>query len=160
MKATRKGWAPATLPSAQGAPPGSVSTKSGAGEPRSTIFDCAAMSEPPEANLVRARARATGTSLAPRPGRGSSMMPTSPALTADCVVFDGEGRLLLIRRRNEPYAGRYALPGGFVEAGERVEAAALRELKEETGVAGEIERLIGVYSDPERDPRGHTVSVA
>jgi 8-oxo-dGTP diphosphatase len=88
------------------------------------------------------------------------MMPTSPALTADCVVFDGEGRLLLIRRRNEPYAGRYALPGGFVEAGERVEAAALRELKEETGVAGEIERLIGVYSDPERDPRGHTVSVA
>lgn len=86
--------------------------------------------------------------------------PKSPALTVDCVVFDASDRLLLIRRGNEPFRDRYALPGGFVEVGETVEAAALRELKEETGVEGRITRLIGVYSDPGRDPRGHTVSVA
>jgi 8-oxo-dGTP diphosphatase len=83
-----------------------------------------------------------------------------PALTVDAVVFDGFGRLLLIRRRNAPFKGRYALPGGFVEYGETVEAAALRELKEETGIGPISQRLIGVYSKPKRDPRGHTVSVA
>jgi len=83
-----------------------------------------------------------------------------PALAADCVVFDRVGRLLLIRRAKAPFKGAYALPGGFVEYGEPVEAAALRELKEETGVECKIVRLIGVYSDPERDPRGHTVSTA
>ncbi|MGE0739731.1 MAG: NUDIX domain-containing protein [Hyphomonadaceae bacterium] len=83
-----------------------------------------------------------------------------PPLTVDCVVFDGAGRLLLIRRGREPFKGRYALPGGFVDLGETVETAALRELREETGVVGQIERLIGVYSDPKRDPRGPTVSVA
>ncbi len=88
------------------------------------------------------------------------MMPETPKLTVDCVVFDAEDRLLLIRRKNEPFAGQYALPGGFVDVGEIVEAAALRELKEETRVEGEIVRLIGVYSDPNRDPRGHNVSVA
>lgn len=86
--------------------------------------------------------------------------PSSPALTVDCVVFDGQDRLLLIRRANEPFMDRYALPGGFAEIGETVEAAALRELKEETGVEGRIVKLIGVYSDPNRDPRGHAVSVA
>ncbi|MBL8548183.1 MAG: NUDIX hydrolase [Hyphomonadaceae bacterium] len=86
--------------------------------------------------------------------------PNSPALTVDCVVFDAAGRLLLIRRANEPFQNRYALPGGFVESGETVEAAALRELKEETGIDGRIDRLIGVYSDPDRDPRAHNVSVA
>jgi 8-oxo-dGTP diphosphatase len=82
-----------------------------------------------------------------------------PKLTVDCVVFDREGRLLLIRRGRPPFAGEYALPGGFVDAGETVEAAALRELKEETNVSGEIIKLVGVYSDPKRDPRFHTVSV-
>ncbi len=82
-----------------------------------------------------------------------------PKLTVDCVVFDEEGRLLLIRRARPPFEGEYALPGGFVDIGEMVEAAALRELKEETGVAGEIVKLVGVYSDPKRDPRHHTVSV-
>jgi 8-oxo-dGTP diphosphatase len=86
--------------------------------------------------------------------------PITPSLTVDCVVFDAADRLLLIRRAQEPFTDRYALPGGFVDVGETVEAAALRELKEETGVEGEIERLIGVYSDPARDPRGHNVSVA
>ena len=86
--------------------------------------------------------------------------PKTPALTTDCVVFDAKGRLLLIRRGNPPFKGRYALPGGFVDVGETVEDACPRELMEETGVkAGRLE-LIGVYSDPKRDPRGHTCSVA
>ena len=83
-----------------------------------------------------------------------------PALTVDAVVFDGLGRLLLIRRRNSPFKGRYALPGGFVEYGETVEMAAARELMEETGIGPSSQRLIGVYSEPKRDPRGHTVSIA
>lgn len=88
------------------------------------------------------------------------MRPNGPALTVDCVVFDDRGRLLLIRRANEPFKGLYALPGGFVDAGETVEHAALRELREETGLVGRIEKLIGVYSDPASDPRGPTVSVS
>lgn len=83
-----------------------------------------------------------------------------PALATDCVVFDRAGHVLLIRRANPPFAGAYALPGGFVEAGERVEAACRRELMEETGIAAGAVELVGVYSDPARDPRGHVISVA
>jgi 8-oxo-dGTP diphosphatase len=86
--------------------------------------------------------------------------PATLALTVDCVVFDDADRLLLIRRAKKPFTDRYALPGGFVDVGETVEHAALRELQEETGLTGAIGRLVGVYSDPARDPRGHTVSVA
>ena len=87
-------------------------------------------------------------------------MPRTPALTTDCVAVDAKGRVLLIRRGHPPFEGRYALPGGFVDVGETVEDACRRELAEETGVrAGRLE-LIGVYSDPGRDPRGHTCSVA
>ena len=86
--------------------------------------------------------------------------PATPALTTDCVVFDARRHVLLIRRGNEPFKGAYALPGGFVDVGEPVEDACRRELSEETGLhVGEL-RLIGVYSDPSRDPRGHTCSVA
>jgi 8-oxo-dGTP diphosphatase len=86
--------------------------------------------------------------------------PATPALTADCVVFDDRGYVLLVRRANEPFKGAYALPGGFIDVGERVEDGCRRELSEETGLhVGEL-RLIGVYSDPSRDPRGHTCSVA
>jgi 8-oxo-dGTP diphosphatase len=87
-------------------------------------------------------------------------LPATPALTVDCVAFDGSGRVLLIRRGNEPFKGSYALPGGFVQIGETVEDACRRELKEETGVAAGALTLVGVYSDPKRDPRGHTCSVA
>jgi 8-oxo-dGTP diphosphatase len=83
-----------------------------------------------------------------------------PSVTVDCVVFDDRGRLLLIRRRNPPFGGQFALPGGFVDYGETTEAAARRELAEETGLqAGEL-RLVGVYSDPKRDPRGHIIGIA
>lgn len=88
-------------------------------------------------------------------------LPATPALTVDCVVFNGRGELLLIKRAHEPYKGAFALPGGFVEIGEEVEAACRRELKEEAGVdAGKDMMFFGLYSDPKRDPRGHTVSVA
>ena len=86
--------------------------------------------------------------------------PKTPLLATDCVVFDGQGRVLLIRRGHPPFEGQYALPGGFVEIGETVETACRRELKEETGVGVRDLKLVGVYSDPKRDPRGHTCSVA
>jgi 8-oxo-dGTP diphosphatase len=87
-------------------------------------------------------------------------LPRTPALTTDCVIFDPDGRVLLIRRKHDPFAGSHALPGGFVEIGERVEAACRREVLEEVGVAVTDLHLVGVYSDPARDPRGHTVSIA
>ena len=83
-----------------------------------------------------------------------------PGIAADCVVFDAQDRLLLIRRKFDPFRGQYALPGGFIERGETCEQAALRELKEETGIDGKNPRLIGVYSDPKRDPRGPTISIS
>lgn len=82
-----------------------------------------------------------------------------PWVTVDGLVLHG-GKLVAVVRRNEPFRGMPALPGGFVELGETVEAAVLREVKEETGLETRILRLVGVYSDPHRDPRGHTVSVA
>ena len=87
-------------------------------------------------------------------------MPKTPLLTTDCVVCDRAGRIMLIRRGNKPFKGGYALPGGFVDIGETVEAACRREVLEEAGVAVSELQLVGVYSDPGRDPRGHTVSVA
>ncbi|MDY6986120.1 MAG: NUDIX hydrolase [Candidatus Thermoplasmatota archaeon] len=86
-------------------------------------------------------------------------MYRNPSLAVDAVVMR-EGKILLVRRKNEPYRGMLALPGGFVEYGEKTEEAVLRELKEETGMKGRIKRLAGVFSDPERDPRGHVVSIA
>ena len=85
--------------------------------------------------------------------------PETPKLMVDVVIWDEEG-VVLIQRANDPYKGQWALPGGFVEIGETVEAAAVRETEEETGLTVEIERFVGVYSDPGRDPRGHNVSVA
>jgi 8-oxo-dGTP diphosphatase len=84
--------------------------------------------------------------------------PKTPLLAADCVMFDRRGRVLLVRRKFPPFQGCYALPGGFVEVGETVEDAARRELAEETGVKAGRLQLLGVYSDPKRDPRGHTCS--
>lgn len=86
--------------------------------------------------------------------------PVTPPIAADCVAVDPKGRVLLIRRGHPPFKGAYALPGGFVEVGENVEDACRRELMEETGIKAGKLALIGVYSDPKRDPRGHTVGVA
>ena len=86
-----------------------------------------------------------------------------PAVTADVACFaEDEGRLfiLLIQRGHEPFAGRWALPGGFVDEHESLEAAALRELREETCIEGVAIEQFGAYGDPGRDPRGHTVTVA
>jgi 8-oxo-dGTP diphosphatase len=87
-------------------------------------------------------------------------LPQTPLLTTDCAIFNAEGAVVLIRRKHPPFSGAYALPGGFVEVGETVEVACIREVREETGLEVSELTLVGVYSRPERDPRGHTVSVA
>jgi 8-oxo-dGTP diphosphatase len=86
-------------------------------------------------------------------------MHKNPALTVDAVIVT-DGKIVLIKRRSEPFQGYYALPGGFVEYGETVEAALRREVLEETGLVVKISSLVGIYSDPNRDPRGHVVSAA
>ena len=86
--------------------------------------------------------------------------PETPLLATDCVIRDNAGRIVLIRRQNDPSKDGYALPGGFVDIGETVEAACRREVLEETGLSVGALKLVGVYSDPRRDPRGHIVSVA
>ena len=86
------------------------------------------------------------------------MVYKTPKLTVDGVILEN-GEILLIKRKGEPFKGKWALPGGFVEYNEKVEDAVIREIREETGVNAEIKELVGVYSDPKRDPRGHTVSI-
>ncbi len=82
--------------------------------------------------------------------------PTSPPVAADVIIEIGE-RIVLIERRNFPSG--WAIPGGFVDLGESVEDAAIREMREETSLEVELTALLGVYSRPGRDPRGDTVSV-
>jgi 8-oxo-dGTP diphosphatase len=84
-----------------------------------------------------------------------------PMLTVDVVVLsEGASRsILLVERKHEPFRGRWALPGGFVDAREPVMHAAVRELAEETGLQLRSLELLGVYDTPDRDPRGWTVSV-
>ncbi|MBU7044598.1 MAG: NUDIX hydrolase [Theionarchaea archaeon] len=79
-------------------------------------------------------------------------------VAVDAVIVHDKA-ILLIRRGKEPFRGYWALPGGFVEYGETTEQAVLREAKEETNLNCSILRLVGVYSDPQRDPRGHTISI-
>ena len=83
-----------------------------------------------------------------------------PSLTTDIFIFDDEFNFILIKRKNDPYKDCWALPGGFVEYGERVETAAIREAKEETSIDVELKDLVNVYSNPDRDPRGHTLTIA
>ena len=85
-----------------------------------------------------------------------------PAVTADCIVFSRypKPQVLLIRRGNEPFKGEWAFPGGFLNMDETVQECARRELEEETGLVVQDIHLVGVYSRPGRDPRGHTVTPA
>jgi len=87
------------------------------------------------------------------------MKPVTPFLTVDAIIQHTDGGIVLVKRGHEPFKDMWALPGGFVEVGETVENACLREVKEETGLDAKIVCLMGVYSDPKRDPRGHTVSI-
>lgn len=86
-----------------------------------------------------------------------------PSLTADCVVLgfdEGDLKVLLIRRSRDPFRGKWALPGGFVDLDENLEQAARRELKEETGLDKVYLEQLFTFGDPDRDPRGRVVSVA
>ena len=89
----------------------------------------------------------------------SSLGMRTPLVAADGLIVIDD-KLVLIRRKFYPYEGKLALPGGMVEYDERVEDAVRREMKEETGLDVEIVKLLGVYSEPGRDPRGHVVSTA
>jgi len=89
-----------------------------------------------------------------------SLLRKSPLLAVDIVIVFPDKSFVLIKRRNPPFEGYWAIPGGFVEYGETVEEAAIREAEEETGLKVELLKLVGVYSKPDRDPRGHVVSIA
>ncbi|MBU4256746.1 MAG: NUDIX domain-containing protein, partial [Candidatus Thermoplasmatota archaeon] len=82
----------------------------------------------------------------------------SPCLTVDGIILH-KNKVVLVRRKNSPFKDCYALPGGFVNYGETVENAVIREASEETGLETKIKNIFGVYSDPGRDPRGHTVTI-
>lgn len=82
----------------------------------------------------------------------------NPALTVD-IIIEKDSEIVLIKRKNDPFKGSWAIPGGFVDYGETVEHAAVREAFEETSLHVKLENLVGVYSDPNRDPRGHTVTI-
>jgi 8-oxo-dGTP diphosphatase len=84
-----------------------------------------------------------------------------PAVTVDAVIVTREDppRVLLIRRKHEPFTGMWAIPGGFVEMEETLEASARRELWEETGLRVEQLEQLHTFGDPGRDPRGRTISV-
>jgi 8-oxo-dGTP diphosphatase len=86
-----------------------------------------------------------------------------PSVTVDTVIFWQQPRqtkVLLIKRSSDPYKDKWAFPGGFIEMDETLEASALRELEEETGLTNIKLEQLGAYGDPDRDPRGRVISVA
>jgi ADP-ribose pyrophosphatase YjhB (NUDIX family) len=82
----------------------------------------------------------------------------NPVPTVDVILQKGSG-ILMVRRRNDPFRGKLALPGGFINEGETAEDAARREILEETSLEVEPVEILGVYSDPARDPRRHILSI-
>lgn len=80
-----------------------------------------------------------------------------PAVAVDGILIINDN-IVLVKRKNEPFKGYLALPGGFVEYGETLESAVIREIYEETGIQSRIVRLLNIYSDPNRDPREHVIS--
>lgn len=85
-----------------------------------------------------------------------------PAVTADCIVMTRDNQVLLIQRRNEPCQGQWAFPGGFMNIDETAEAAAVRELQEETGITlSETDIFqVGAYTAVDRDPRERVITIA
>jgi 8-oxo-dGTP diphosphatase len=86
------------------------------------------------------------------------MIYKNPKITVDGIILSNN-LLLLIKRKNNPFKDFWALPGGFIEYNEKSEDAVIREVLEETGLVTRVKKLVGVYSDPNRDPRGHTISI-
>lgn len=83
-----------------------------------------------------------------------------PVVTVDVIIEYPNKEIVFIKRGKGPFLGSWALPGGILEEGETVEQCAVREAEEETGITVSLRRLVGVFSDPGRDPRGHYVSIA
>lgn len=81
----------------------------------------------------------------------------NPIPTVDTII-QRDSQILFVKRKKDPFKGYLVFPGGFVNEGEKVEDAALREVKEETSLSVELVDILGVYSDPRRDPRGHIMS--
>ncbi len=75
------------------------------------------------------------------------------------VIVQYKGKILIEKRGSDPFKGMFCLPGGRHDEGERIEETAIREIKEEAGLDIKLRHILGVYSDPKRDPRGHTLSV-
>lgn len=92
-----------------------------------------------------------------------------PSITVDIVIFDENNcfnnklvknnDFILVKRKNQPFKNHWAIPGGFVDYGESVENAAIRESKEETAINIKLKKLFNVYSELDRDPRGHTITI-
>src|SRR2546426_6130374 len=110
--------------------------------------------------------RATRTPSGSRPSTESGCRRESdrmvaqahPSVAVDGIVLHG-GKLVTVRRKNDPYRGMPALPGGFVELGETTVEAVVREVREETGLETRVKRLVGGFSHPKRDPRGPRLSI-
>lgn len=91
--------------------------------------------------------------------RHVSLIIRKPYVAVDLVLLRKDGSFVFVKRAFEPYQGYWALPGGLAEYGKSLEESAVREAKEETGLDVEIIRSLDVFSKPERDPRGHVISV-
>src|SRR5947208_7756787 len=85
--------------------------------------------------------------------------PKHPAVAVDGLVVV-DGKLVAVRRGNDPFRGMPALPGGFIGLGETTVAAVVRAVREETGLETDVDQLVGGFSDPPRDPRGHRISIS
>jgi 8-oxo-dGTP diphosphatase len=93
-------------------------------------------------------------------GQGDGEEHKNPVPAVDFLISkEDKSKIILVRRKNDPFKGMLSIPGGFIKKGERAEGAMMREAKEETSLVVEPIAILGVYSDPQRDPRMHTISV-